>query len=68
MPRRSPAGRGSPETSNVNFAVGIDVPNMVIIPLGADGSIAVLNRGAPAHVLVDMLGFVTANAAGTGQS
>jgi hypothetical protein len=35
------------------------VPNLVITPLGADGSIAVLNRGAPAHVLVDVMGFVT---------
>jgi hypothetical protein len=52
-------GSGAPATSSVNFAGGIDVPNLVITPLGADGSIAVLNRGAPAHVLVDVMGFVT---------
>ena len=52
-------GSGAPETSSVNFTGGIDVPNLVISPLGAAGSIAVLNRGAPTHVLVDVLGFVT---------
>ena len=52
-------GSGAPETSSVNFTGGIDVPNLVISPLGADGSIAVLSRGAPTHVLVDVLGFVT---------
>jgi hypothetical protein len=55
-----PGGTVAPETSNLNFTGGIDVPNLVLTTLGADGSIAVRNRGAPTHVLVDVLGFVTA--------
>jgi hypothetical protein len=60
------SGVVAPETSNLNFTGDADVPNLVITPLGVDGSIAVLIRGAPTHVLVDVLGFVTgANPAAT---
>ena len=55
-----PGGTAVPETSNLNFTGNVDVPSLVITPLGADGSIAVRIRGEPTHVLVDVLGFVTA--------
>ncbi|HEX4984079.1 MAG TPA: hypothetical protein VFV63_20415 [Ilumatobacteraceae bacterium] len=54
-----PGGTIAPETSNLNFTGNVDVPNLVLTPVGADGSIAVRNRGVPTHVLVDVLGFVT---------
>jgi hypothetical protein len=64
--RRRLSGTVAPETSNLSFTGGVDVPNLVLTTLGADGSIAVRNRGAPTHVLVDVLGFVTgANPAAT---
>ena len=52
-------GTVAPETSNLNFTGGIDVPNLVIATLGTDGWIAVRSHGAPTHLLVDVLGFVT---------
>lgn len=57
-----PAGTPRPNASNLNVIVGQTVPNMVLVPLGADGKVTLyLNRGS-AHVVVDVLGYVTGSA------
>ena len=60
-----PAGAGRPAVSNVNFAAGQSVPNLVTVPVGADGRIALSNNSTGAtHVIVDVAGYYTGGAAG----
>ena len=48
-----------PSTSNVNLARGQIKPNMVIVPIGADGRIRLYNHAGSAHVVVDVAGYLT---------
>lgn len=48
-----------PSTSNVNLARGQIKPNMVIVPIGADGKIRLYNHAGSAHVAVDVAGYLT---------
>ncbi|WP_153882800.1 hypothetical protein [Streptomyces sp. CB01881] len=53
-----PGGQGAPTASNVNFRAGQTVANSVIVPIGADGRIQVLNGAAGASdVIVDVVGY-----------
>jgi hypothetical protein len=67
-----PAGIPHPLVSNVNFDAGQTVPNLVIVPVGTDGSIALSNNSTGAiQVIVDVAGFYRAgipNAPGAYQS
>ena len=51
-----PAGTTRPYTSNINFAAGDTVPNVVVVPIGAAGSVDFFNFAGDAHVIVDVLG------------
>ena len=52
-----PGGRAAPVASNLNFLRGTTVPNLVIVGLGADGTVQLrANTGAP-HVLADVVGW-----------
>ena len=53
-----PDGSSRPTTSNVNFAPKQTVPNEVIVPIGADGKIALYN-GSPGTVdlIADISGY-----------
>ncbi|MFD6227311.1 PKD domain-containing protein [Streptomyces sp. NPDC060232] len=51
-----PSGTAQPTTSNVNFVAGQTVPNMTIVPVGADGYVELVNRS---HGEVDLLADVT---------
>ena len=44
-------------TSSVNFVPGSTVPNLVTVPLAADGSVEVRNSWGNTHVIVDLLGY-----------
>ena len=56
-----PSGEDRPLASNLNFAAGQTVPNMVVCKLGSDGSIQVYNSSGQTHVVIDVLGcFSTA--------
>jgi len=59
-----PCGSARPLASNVNYLSGQVVANGVVAPVGADGSIC-LHSSAPAHVVVDLLGWF--DPAGNGQ-
>jgi hypothetical protein len=60
-----PAGTDRPEASNLNFVSGQTVPNMVIVPISADGKIS-LASSAPTDVLIDVLGWFSTGSGFTG--
>ncbi|MBR7831687.1 hypothetical protein KDL01_00355 [Actinospica durhamensis] len=54
-----------PGTSNLNFFTGVNVPNLVVVPVGADGVVDFYN-GSPkgsVQVLADVAGYFTQTAA-----
>ncbi|AUG77869.1 hypothetical protein CFP65_3060 [Kitasatospora sp. MMS16-BH015] len=51
-----PAGSPRPATSNVNFGPKQVVPNLVTVPVSADGSVTVYNKAGSADVVVDEFG------------
>jgi len=53
-----PAGEPQPASSNLNFLAGQNVPNLVMLKLGADGSISISNGPGSANVLLDVMGYV----------
>jgi hypothetical protein len=54
-----PGGTTRPTASNLNFSWNETVPNLVIVRLGAGGTIDVFNEEGSTHVLVDVMGYVT---------
>lgn len=52
-----PAGEDTPLASNLNFVRGQNVPNLVIVKVGADGKIAIHNAHGTSHVVVDVQGW-----------
>ena len=56
------AGNGErpPPTSDLNARVDVPVARQVITALGVDGAIAILRTGGTGHVVVDLVGYVTA--------
>ena len=57
-----------PPTSNVNYRTGVNVPNLVIVPVGLNGVVDFYNgastKGSDTQVLADVAGYFTA-ASGT---
>jgi len=64
-----PSSRTQPDASNLNFAPGQTVPNLVVVPVGTDGTIKIYNGSFGAvDLLVDVAGYYldgTPTAAGT---
>ena len=64
-----PSDRARPTASNLNFAAGQTVPNMVVVPVGSDGKINIFNGSfGTVDVIVDVAGYYmdgTPTAAGT---
>ena len=54
-----PAGSPTPTSSNLNFLPGQTVPNLVMLKLGANGSLSILNGPGSANVIVDVMGYVS---------
>ncbi len=52
-----PSGGAVPTASNVNFAAGQTIPNLVTVKLGADGKVAFANNSGSVHVIVDVVGY-----------
>ena len=54
-----PSGTPRQETSNLNFQAGQNIPNLVIVPVGADGKIQLFNgSGGTVHLLADVTGYI----------
>ncbi len=51
-----PDGVGQPLASDVNFAAGQTVPNLVVVQLGG-GKIDIFNSAGSTHVVVDVMGW-----------
>lgn len=61
-----PDGTGKPATSNINFATGQTIPNMVVVQVGSDGYVDLANTSSGATDLVaDVAGYYS-HAAGSG--
>ena len=53
-----PGDQDRPEASTLNFSRGQVRANNAIVPLGADGTLAIFNGSAgAAHVIVDVVGY-----------
>jgi hypothetical protein len=53
-----PGGSALPNASNLNFSAGETVPNLVTVPLGADGTVSLTNRsGGTTHLIADVFGY-----------
>jgi hypothetical protein len=55
------SGAGRPNASNLNFAANQTVPNLVTVPVGADGKVTLFNRsGGTAQLIADVAGYYLA--------
>ena len=51
------AGAGAPNASNLNFAAGTTVANLVIVKVGAAGQVTFANSIGAVHVVADIVGY-----------
>jgi len=58
-----PSGAPRQQTSNLNFQAGQNIPNLVIVPVGADGKIQLFNgSGGTVQLLADVTGYIIGTA------
>ncbi|MEU3772986.1 PKD domain-containing protein [Streptomyces sp. NPDC032472] len=58
-----PGGGTRPTTSNLNFEANQSVPNMVIVPVGKDGTVELYNGGwESVDLIADITGYFTQSA------
>jgi hypothetical protein len=57
-----------PTTSNLNVLPYIDVPNMVVAPVGAGGKIRIYNFAGTSHLIADVAGWIDSSGAMSGGS
>jgi sugar lactone lactonase YvrE len=62
--RLYPTGAARPDTSNVNFAAGQTIPNLVTVKLGAGGRVTFYNNVGAADVIADVVGTFDPTAGG----
>ena len=54
-----PSGTTRQETSSLNFQAGQNIPNLVVVPVGADGKISLYNGSTgTVHLLADVTGYI----------
>ena len=64
-----PAGGTRPVASNLNFSAGPSRPNLVIVPVGANGQVSIYNNLGAVDVVADVEGYYsTAGATQVGAS
>ena len=62
-----PDGVSMPIASNLNFVTGQTVANLVVVPVGTDGSVALTNGSVGSSQLIaDVAGYFVAGAGGSG--
>ena len=54
-------GTTRPATSTIQARVGVNLSNLVFIPVGADGRIALYNNGGSVHAIGDVIGYLSDN-------
>ncbi|HVC41140.1 MAG TPA: FG-GAP-like repeat-containing protein [Candidatus Saccharimonadales bacterium] len=61
-----PYGLGQPTGSNVSYSAGINMPNLVEVPLGTGGAISVYNGSTGStDMLIDVQGYIPAISSGS---
>ncbi len=60
-----PDGTTRPLASNLNFTAGDTIPNLVTVPVGADGKVDFYNNAGSTDLVADLAGYY---ASGTGSS
>ena len=55
-----PADEAMPTASNVNFAAGQTIANLVIAKLSPDGKVKIFNKAGTTHVFADVAGWFPA--------
>ena len=53
-----PNSAAMPNASNINYTAGNTVPNLVMVPLDASGSIKITSSAATTDVLADVVAYV----------
>lgn len=59
-----PNGQAAPNASNLNLAPGQIVPNLVTVPVGTNGAVAIRNNSGSVDVLADVVGYFRAGTGG----
>ena len=59
----TPVGGQWPTTSNLNLRAGQIKPNLVLVPVGADGAIRLFNESGSVDLVVDIVGYLVNGAA-----
>jgi Pro-kumamolisin, activation domain len=60
-----PSGTAQPTSSNINWSKGQTVPNLVVVPVGADGKVDLVNASSgTVHFIADVFGYYGADGAG----
>ena len=54
-----PTGAPRPLASNLNMVAGDTVPNRVVVPVGADGTVSLYNNAGSVHLVADVGGYYT---------
>ncbi len=54
----TPVGGQWPSTSNLNLRAGQIKPNLVLVPVGADGAIRLFNESGSVDLVVDIVGYL----------
>ena len=57
-----PNGTSLPLASNLGFTPGQNVPNLVVVKLGADGRVGTYNSAGNTHVIFDVAGWFSTDA------
>lgn len=55
-----PDGESTPSSSNLNFAAGQTIANLVVVPIGADGKVDFFNAQGDTQVIADVFGYFAA--------
>lgn len=56
-----PSGTFLPPVSNLNTTPGLVTPNLVVVPIGSDGSVDLYSSSGTVHLLADVAGFYAAD-------
>ncbi|MDQ3642623.1 MAG: hypothetical protein M3450_14435 [Actinomycetota bacterium] len=60
-----PTGQERPLASNLNFAPGVSVPNLVIARVGTGGKVSMYNNAGTVNVAADVQGYFLGDATGS---
>jgi GH25 family lysozyme M1 (1,4-beta-N-acetylmuramidase) len=52
-----PDGKARPGASNLNFTPGETIPNLVVVPVGADGKVDFYNAKGSVNLVADLAGY-----------